>query len=283
MSMYASDYTLSELMCACIAREIEDGDLVILGSFTPLAYAAYILAKMTHAPNMCYVGYSAVDARPFRMSFTTSEAAATRGAAALWSMTECINSIHCTGRGDVEAVSGAQVDKNGSINISVIGPYDKPVVRLPGGAGAPEVIKMHRKMIGYFPSHNNRTLVEKVDFITGTRYLISKEEREAAGLRPGPIRFITNLAVMSLEERDKPFVVESLHPGVTAEEVRKNTGFELRIPDNVPITEVPTVEQVTLLREQIDPFGTREFDMKSGKERMQYLEELLKREWELVG
>jgi len=278
--MYATDYKISELMAVCIAREIEDGDTVILGSFTPLAYAAYMLAKVTHAPNMMYVAYSAVDARPFQMSFFTSEAAATRGAAALWSMTECINSIHVKGKGDVEAVSGAQVDRFGDINISVIGPYDKPIVRLPGGAGAAEVIKMHKKMIGYFPNHTKQTFVEKVDFVTGTRYLYSPEERKAAGLQPGPIRFITNLCVMSLERRGDPFMVESLHPGVTLEMVQENTSFPVVASPNIWETEPPTREQVELLRTKIDPYGTMEFDFRSGKERLAYLEELLRREYE---
>lgn len=277
---YATEYRISELMAVCIAREIEDNDVVVLGSFTPLAYSAYMLAKVTHAPNMMYVGYSAVDARPFQMSFFTSEAAATQGAAALWSMTECINSIHVRGKGDVEAVSGAQVDRFGDINIAVIGPYEKPIVRLPGGAGAAEVIKMHKKMIGYFPSHNAKTFVEKVDFITGTRYLYSPEERIAAGLRPGPIRFITNLCVMSLEKKGDPFTVETLHPGVTLEMVQQNTSFPVVTAPDIKETAPPTQEQVDLLRSKIDPYGTMEFDFKGGKERLAYLEALLRREYE---
>ncbi len=117
MKEYAEDYSIAELMCVALAREIEDGDVVILGSFTPLAYASYILAKVTHAPNLVYIAYSSIDARPFRLSFTGSEAAAMKGGAAHWNMTECINSIHQTGRGDVEAISAIQADQYGNINI----------------------------------------------------------------------------------------------------------------------------------------------------------------------
>jgi len=283
MTQYAKDYSIGELMCVTLAKEIEDGDVVVLGSFTPLAYASYILAKITHAPNITLLAYASVDTRPFQLSFTRAEAAATRGAVLIWTMLEDLNSVHLKGRGDVEAISSIQADQYGNINLSVIGEYDTPKLRGPGGAGAPEVIKMHRKMIGYFPSHTTRTFVPKVDVITGTRYVIGAEERVKAGYRPGPIRYITNLAVISKEEKDKPFKIDSLHPGVSVEQVVENTGFELEVPRDIPETEKPTAEQVRLLREEVDPYGTIAFDFKPGKERLEYLNEILQKELESIG
>lgn len=283
MTQYAKDYSVGELMCVTLAKEIEDGDVVVLGSFTPLAYASYILAKITHAPNITLLAYASVDTRPFQLSFTRAEAAATRGAALMWTMLEDLNSVHLKGRGDVEAISSIQADQYGNINLSAIGEYDTPKLRGPGGAGAPEVIKMHRKMIGYFPSHTTRTFVPKVDVITGTRYVIGAEERVKAGYRPGPIRYITNLAVISKEEKDKPFKIDSLHPGVSVEQVVENTGFELEVPRDIPETEKPTAEQVRLLREEVDPYGTIAFDFKPGKERLEYLNEILQKELESIG
>lgn len=283
MTQYAKDYSIGELMCVTLAKEIEDGDVVVLGSFTPLAYASYILAKITHAPNITLLAYASVDTRPFQLSFTRAEAAATRGAALMWTMLEDLNSVHLKGRGDVEAISSIQADQYGNINLSVVGEYDKPLLRGPGGAGAPEVIKMHRKMIGYFPSHTTRTFVPKVDVITGTRYVIGAKERVKSGYRPGPIRYITNLAVISKEEKDNPFKIDSLHPGVSVEQVVENTGFELEVPKDVPETEKPTTEQVRLLREEVDPYGTIAFDFKPGKERLGYLNEILQKELESIG
>jgi len=283
MTRYAKDYSVGELMCVTLAKEIEDGDVVVLGSFTPLAYASYILAKITHAPNITLLAYASVDTRPFQLSFTRAEAAATRGAALMWTMLEDLNSVHLKGRGDVEAISSIQADQYGNINLSVIGEYDKPMLRGPGGAGAPEVIKMHRKMIGYFPSHTTRTFVPKVDVITGTRYVIGAKERIKSGYRPGPIKYITNLAVISKEEKDKPFKIDSLHPGVSVEQVVENTGFELEAPRDIPETEKPTAEQVRLLREEVDPYGTIAFDFKPGKERLGYLNEILQKELESIG
>ncbi|MBE0480256.1 MAG: hypothetical protein IBX68_04690 [Dehalococcoidia bacterium] len=283
MKEYATDYSVGELMCVTLSREIEDGDVVLLGSFTPLAYASYILAKITHAPNIVLLAYASVDSRPFQLSFTRAEAAATRGAALMWTMLEDLNSVHLKGRGDVEAISSIQADGFGNINLSVVGEYDKPKLRGPGGAGAPEVIKMHRKMIGYFPGHSKMTFVPRVDVITGTRYLIGAEERMKSGYRPGPIRYITNLAVISKHEKDKPFRIDSVHPGVNVEDVVNNTGFELEVPKDVPETEKPTREQVRLIREEVDPYGTIAFDFKPGKERLGYLKEILQKELESIG
>jgi len=283
MTQYAKDYSVGELMCVTLAKEIEDGDVVVLGSFTPLAYASYILAKITHAPNMTLLAYASVDTRPFQLSFTRAEAAATRGAALMWTMLEDLNSVHLKGRGDVEAISSIQADQYGNINLSAVGEYDTPKLRGPGGAGAPEVIKMHRKMIGYFPNHSKMTFVPKVDVITGTRYVIGAEERVKSGYRPGPIRYITNLAVISKDEKDKPFKIDSLHPGVSAEQVIENTGFELAVPKDIPETEKPTKEQVRLIREEVDPYGTIAFDFKPGRERLGYLNEILQKELESIG
>jgi len=137
---------------------------------------------------------------------------------------------------------------------------------------------MHRKMIGYFPNHSKRTLVPKVDFVTGTRWKISNEARIKAGLRPGPLKYITNLAILTKDEEDKPFKIESVHPGVSVDQVIENTGFELMVPKDVPETEKPTKEQIRLLREEIDPYGIVAFDFMSGKDRPAYLKQILDRE-----
>jgi len=278
MKEYAEDYSTAELVCVAVAREIEDGDILILGSFTPLAFVSYILAKLTHAPNVMYMAYSSVDAKPFRLSFASYEAAATKGGAARWNMTECINSLYLGIGVDVEPISSIQADQYGNINISVVGDYEKPLLRGPGGAGAPEVVKMHRKMIGYFPNHSKRTLVPKVDFVTGTRWKISNEARIKAGLRPGPLKYITNLAILTKDEEDKLFKIESVHPGVSVDQVIENTGFELMVPKDVPETEKPTKEQIRLLREEVDPYGIVAFDFMSGKDRPAYLKQILDRE-----
>jgi glutaconate CoA-transferase, subunit B len=273
-------YEIHELMVCRVAAEVDDEGVVVMGSFTPLAYAAYMLAKLTHAQDAFLAGFDAVGMAPFQLSFTGAEAAAYKGAVCRWGMLTEINSIHLSNHGGVEAVSSAQFDGDGAINLSAIGPFDKPKVRLPGGAGAAEVIKMYRKMVAYFGNHNSRTLVEKVPFVTGTRWKIGKESREANHLQPGPIVVVTNLATLVKDEDDRPFRIQSLHPGVSAEEVVEATGFELEVAEDIPTTPVPTPEQLRLLREEIDPYGTVKFDFVGGKERLEYLNGILDAEWQ---
>ncbi|MDA8267107.1 MAG: hypothetical protein M0013_01860 [Actinomycetota bacterium] len=272
-------YDVHELMVTRVAAEVDEDGVTVMGSFTPLAYASYMLAKLTHAPNAYLVGFDAVGMAPIQLSFTGAEAAAYKGAVCRWGMLTEINSIHLSNHGGVEAVSSAQFDGDGAINLSTIGPFDKPKVRLPGGAGAAEVIKMYRKMIAYFGNHNSRTLVDKVEFVTGTRWKVGAEARRKAGLQPGPIIVVTNLAVLVKDEDGEPFRIESVHPGVDPQMVVENTGFALDVPSEVPTTAEPTEQQLELLRNRIDPFGTVKFDFLSGKERLPYLKGILDAEW----
>jgi acyl CoA:acetate/3-ketoacid CoA transferase beta subunit len=272
-------YDIHELMVSRVAAEVDEG-VVVMGSFTPLAYAAYMLAKLTHARDAYLVGFDAVGMEPIQLSFTGAEAAAYKGAACRWGMLTEINSIHLSNHGGVEAVSSAQLDGSGAINLSAIGDFERPKVRLPGGAGAAEVIKMYRKMVAYFSDHNPRTLVERVGFVTGTRWKVGAEARRAAGLQPGPIVIVTNLAVLQKDFDERPFRIVSVHPGVDADTVVERTGFELEVPADVPVTPEPTEAQLQLLREEIDPDGTVKFDFLAGKERLAYLKGILDTEWD---
>jgi glutaconate CoA-transferase, subunit B len=273
-------HDVHELMVCRVAAEVDPNDVVVMGSFTPLAYAAYMLAKLTHARDAYLVGFDAVGMAPIQLSFTGAEPAAYKGAVCRWGMLTEINSIHLSNHGGVEAVSSAQLDGTGAINLSAIGDFERPKVRLPGGAGAAEVIKMYRKMVAYFADHNARTLVDRVGFVTGTRWKVGADSRRAAGLQPGPIVIVTNLAVLEKDDDERPFRLLSVHPGVSAADVVERTGFELEVPDEVPLTQEPTEAQLALLRDEIDPLGTVKFDFVAGKERLAYLRGILDAEWE---
>ena len=276
------DYEPHELMVCRIASEMrQEGDFVtILGSFTPLAYASYMLAKLTHAPDAWLVGYNAIGMPPVQLSFTGTEAAAYRGSMARSPFTANGHLVHLGTHGLLECVSSAQIDGDGAINLSAIGDPDAPKVRLPGGAGAPEVLQNYRKVVAYFARHDRRTLVERVDFATGRRAPISADARAARGLvTEGPVTIVTPLAVLTKSEDEAPFAIASVHPGVDVEEVVANTGFALEVPADVPQTAEPTSEQLTLLRERIDPLGTVRFDFLGGEERLQYLQGILDQEW----
>ncbi|MFG1667689.1 CoA-transferase [Streptomyces sp. Y7] len=274
-----TDYEIHELMVTRLAAEVDDTGVTVMGSFTPLAYAGYMLAKLTHARRAFLAGFDAIGMKAVQLSFTGAEPAAYKGSVARWGMLTEINAIHLSNHGGVEAVSSAQFDGDAAINLSTIGPFDKPKVRLPGGAGAAEVIKMYRKMVAYFGNHNPRTLVDKVEFVTGTRWKVGDKARQEANLLPGPVVVITNLAVLVKDEDGAPFRIESLHPGVDAETVVANTGFELVVPETIPTTATPTAEQLRLLREHIDPQGTVKFDLLGGRERLPYLKQIIDAEW----
>jgi acyl CoA:acetate/3-ketoacid CoA transferase beta subunit len=288
----AQAFEPADQMTVSLARTIDDGDAIILGCFTPLAYAAYILAKLTHAPNAFIVGYSGVDPLPFQLGFHTSEASCTKFAAGLWSMTECIEALHFRGAGDVEAVSSAQMDANGDINISWLampirdgegkptGEMNPRGLRLPGGAGAPVVFGLHRKSVAYFASHSKMIFVPKANYVTGTRFYLTDEERRAQGLRPGPMIVVTNLCVMEMVERGK-WKALSLHRGANAQDVSDNTGFPVEVPPDCPETATPTAQEVELIQE-IDPQGIRFLDFMSGKERAGKLPSILESEWNSV-
>jgi acyl CoA:acetate/3-ketoacid CoA transferase beta subunit len=273
------EFTVAEQMVCRIASEMDESGVTVLGSFTPLAYASYMLAKLTHAPDAYLVGYNALGMRPVELAFMGAEAAAYKGATARWGFISLVNVVHLANRGNVEAVSSAQIDQNASINLSVIGDYERPKVRLPGGVGAPEVVQNYRTMLAYFGRHDRRVLTAKVDFATGGRFPISAPARAAQGLQDGPVKIITPMAVLVKRFDDRPFAIESIHGGASVADVVDATGFELEVPDEVPPTAEPTAEQVRLLREHIDPYGTIQFDLMSGAQRMSYLREVIDREW----
>ena len=136
--------------------------------------------------------------------------------------------------------------------------YHRPKVRLPGTAGLGDMGSIGKRLFYWNPNHNPRSFVEKVDFVSCAGWLGGGDERERLGLTGGPELVITNLCVMDFHPETKHMRLKSVHPGVTTEEVQEATGFELLIEDSaVPETAVPTVEQVGLIRDVIDPDGMR--------------------------
>jgi acyl CoA:acetate/3-ketoacid CoA transferase beta subunit len=273
-------HRVEELMVCRIAAEVDESGVTVLGSFTPLAYASYMLARLTHAPGAWLVGFNAIGMPPVELNLTATEAAAYRGAVARWTFCQTTQTVHLGKRGLVECVSPAQMDGDGAFNVSVIGDYDRPKVRMPGGAGSPEVVQHYQRIVAYFGRHDKRTLVAKVDFRTGGRRPIGAQAREERGLLSGPIRIVTPLAVMVKDDDDTPFRLETLHPGVDVQQVVDNTGFELHVPTDVGTTAVPRPEELALLRERIDPFGTIRFDFMDAQERKASVRRILQLGWD---
>jgi glutaconate CoA-transferase, subunit B len=158
------------------------------------------------------------------------------------------------GQVDYAFLGGAQIDKYGNINSTMVGSdYSHPKVRFPGSGGANDFASLcWRTMI--MTVHSKDRFVEKCDFITSPGFLSGGNARDVAGLpEGGPYMIITDLAVMTFHPDSKAMMLQSLNPGVEVEQVKENTGFELIIPDTIGRTEAPTAEELRILREEVDP------------------------------
>lgn len=268
MSEYAEDYRVDELMIVALAREINDGEKMYLGAATPLGVIATQLARVTHAPNLVciygmwvnpdpYTNYMAVMADP--AAFKTIKAEA------LIKLTD-LHDLWQRGEIDFGIIRPAQIDQYGSINNSVIGEYYKPKTRLPGGVAIGDVAHLCGRLIVYVPRHELRVFVERVDFITGPGHLDGGNWRKSLQISGGgPSRVITDLCTLGFDENSGKMRLESLHAGVSLDEVKENTSFSLIIPEKIPETEPPTVDQLKLIREKIDPSMMRNLDYRPRK------------------
>lgn len=263
----AEDYGVDELMVAALARCFRDGDQVTNGMASFLPVAAFMLARRTHAPGLVWFASSiGLDPRPQRIPASTLEAPLWRDAVMYLDQYRDFWNIVGNGRWLRKfCVGAAQIDCFGNVNNSVIGPdYHAPKVRLPGTAGLADMCALDKELYYWIPDHSPRSLVPRVDFISGPGYLGGGDERARLGLGAGPQAVVTNLAVLDFEADSKRMRLASVHPGVTVAQVEDATGFDLVLPhEGVPETPPPTVEQVRLIREEIDPGGMRRHGFKN--------------------
>ncbi len=245
------NYTSAELMVVQAARRLRDGDRVFVGVGMPNLAAN--LAKRSHAPNLLMIYESGiVDANPPRLPMSVGDACLVTGAAVVCSMMEVFCFYLQRGLIDVGFLGGAQIDRFGNINATVIGTYDRPKVRLPGSGGSCE-IAVNAKRILIMTPHQKRRFPERVDFITSPGFLNGRKERLRLGLPGGgPEAVVTDLGIMEPDEEGE-LVLVSLHPGASVEKARENTGWPLKVADNLQATPEPTAEELRLLREELDP------------------------------
>lgn len=240
-------------MAIAAAREIKDGDVAFIGTGLPMV-AAY-LAKYTHAPGATLIFESGiVDPSPVDLAGGVGDYRLAHGATKLSGMWYALGLLQ-QGKVDIGFLGAAEVDAFGNINSTVIGPYDRPRVRLPGSGGANDIASM-AKRFAIICRHKKNRLVERMSYLTTPGFLDGPGARERAGLPgAGPVRMITDLAVMGFDGRTRRAVVQSTYAGVTAAEIRDNTGFAMEVPDELPIEAAPTAEQLHLIHDIIDPTG----------------------------
>lgn len=235
-----------DLMAVAMARLLRDGERVFHGVASPLPMVAILLAKQTHAPNLVYLNITgSVDPHPTGLPRSTVGPQLLTGAAALMTLADLFD-LSARGELDTAFLSGVQIDGQGRINMSVIGDFARPAVRLPGGAGSALILPTARRTILWRTQHSPRTLVERLDFVT------------AAGQVD---RLVTPLCVFRREAGG--FALESVFPGVTAEQVRAATGFRFRCPERVP-TLTPTPAEIEALA-AVDPDRVRAIEFREDR------------------
>lgn len=246
-------YSASELMTVNAARLLRDGDTVFVGVGLP--NLACNLARRTHAPNLVMI-YEAgvIGARPARLPLSIGDPTLVSGANAVCSMYDIFSLYLQRGNVDVGFLGGAQIDRFGNINATVIGAYDHPKTRLPGSGGSMEIAAWANRCYIITP-HQKRRFPEKVDFRTSAGFLGGRAEREASGVRGGgPQAVVTNLGILEPDETGE-LVLTALHPGITVDQARENTGWDLRSRGTIRITEPPSDEELRIMREELDPQG----------------------------
>jgi glutaconate CoA-transferase subunit B len=225
------------MMVVSLARLLRDGETVFHGVASPLPMVAILLAKRLHAPNLVYLNITgSVDPRPDHLPLSTVDPSLLRGTRALVTLTDLFD-LSARGRLDTAFLSGVQIDGRGRINMSVIGDFAHPKVRLPGGAGSAALMPTARRTILWRTKHDPRTFVDRLDFVT------------AAG---NVDRVVTPLCVF--HRRDGILAVESVHPGVTSATLKAATGFPISVDDEIPVTPVPTEPELTALSD-VDPMA----------------------------
>lgn len=266
------NYTIDELICTCIARQIENYDVVAQGINTPLVMAGIILAKLTHAPDIrisSAIGQSICqDWGQIGVGLMEK----------VWLERSLFSVGFATASIDLlpqynpkEFFRPAQVDIHGNTNNIAIGKdYHKPRMRLPGTGGIPDVTPYSNHTYLYVPRHSRITFVERLDFKSGLGHSPERIRGE------GPRYLVSDLAQFDWNEGKMRLI--SIHENATLERIISKTGFEFETVENLDQTPPPTDEELKLLRTVIDPLNVRKLETLGGKARKDLLREILQQE-----
>ena len=247
-----ASFTASELMSTVAARELKDGEVVFVGIGLP--NLACNLARSTHAPNLVLIYESgAVGAVPERLPVSIGDPALVTGSLMVCSMADVFQCILQNGLIEVGFLGGAQVDRWGNINTTVIGPYERPKVRLPGSGGAAE-IAIHAQRVVIISRLDRRAFPEQVDFITSPGHRARGGTRRELGMPgAGPLKVITDKGILEPDPESGELVLTAVYPGVSVDEVRSSVGWPLRVRDALGCVEPPDATALHLLRDVLDP------------------------------
>lgn len=243
-------YTPAEMMTVAAARALTNDDICFVGIGLPSA--ACNLARLTHAPRLTLVYESGtLETKPQVLPLSIGDGELCETALSTVPVPEMFQYWLQGGRISVGFLGGAQVDRFGNLNSTVIGPYDRPTVRLPGSGGATEIATGCRRVYIVMP-HGPRAFVETLDFRTSLGHGPTGRERRALGLTTeGPTLIVTDLCTMRPDADTNEFKVASLHPGVTRERVREQTAWPVAFFDDLMDTPAPRADELEALRDLV--------------------------------
>jgi len=246
-----AEATAAEIQTIAAARRLRHTKTVFIGVGRPSTAA--ILARMVHNPELILVYESGtIGAKPFHIPLSIGDGELAETADSVVSVPEMFNYWIGPGRIDVAFLGAAQIDRHANLNSTVIGDYDHPKTRLPGAGGAPEIAASCGEVIVIAP-HAKRTFVEKLDFVTTVGHGEGPDDRERLGFRGrGPTAVITDLSVLEPDPETKELVLTEIHPGVEVDKVREETGWDLKVAEDLKRTDPPTEEELSALRELLE-------------------------------
>jgi glutaconate CoA-transferase subunit B len=239
-------------MAAVAARELANGEVVFVGIGLP--NLACNLARALQAPDLVLIYESgAVGAVPERLPVSIGDPSLVTGSLMVCSMADVFQLFLQNGKIEVGFLGGAQVDRWGNINTTVIGKYERPKVRLPGSGGAAE-IAIHAQRVLIISRLNPRAFPEKVDFLTSPGQRAKGRSRKEWGMPgAGPVKVITDRGILESDPESGEMVLTSIYPDVTVEDVRTNVGWPLQVRDQLGSIAPPTSQELHLLRDVLDP------------------------------
>jgi glutaconate CoA-transferase subunit B len=241
-------YTPNEMMTVAAARALRNDDVCFVGIGMPSAAAN--LARLTHAPDITLIYESGTIAtKPNVLPLSIGDGELCDTALTTVSVPEMFRYWLQGGRITVGFLGGAQIDRFANLNTTVVGPYDKPKVRLPGGGGAPE-IAISCGEIFIIMAQGKRSFVEELDFVTSLGHGEGGDHRQRLGAKTkGPTKLMTDLCVLEPDQLTREMTVTSIHPGIRREQIAENTGWPVRYAANVTETPPPTEQELGVLRE----------------------------------
>ncbi len=242
-----SSFSATEMMTIAAARALKNDDVVFVGIGAPSA--ACNLARLTHAPDITLIYESGtIGTKPDVLPLSIGDGELCETAVTTVSVPEMFRYWLQGGRISVGFLGGAQIDRFGNINTTVIGDYHTPKIRLPGGGGAPEIASSCQKVF-ITMKQSLRGFVDKIDFYTSFGHGEGGDHRKRLGITTqGPMLLVTDLAVWEPDPISKEFTVISLHPGVTRDAVQATVGWPVTFADSVTETPPPTTEELDVLR-----------------------------------